>query len=283
MNDNSRCGLCGSKQAKIIHHGTRDIQDIDVLKCEECGLVRLSTFKQITDGFYEESGMRKNDDITRLSIDISMKNDFRRASSLDYMNKSVLDFGCGRGGFLRLARNYAARVAGVELEKKNREKLQKEGITVKSSIESFDEKFDIITMFHVIEHLVEPSSILQKLKKYLKEDGELIIETPNADEALISLYDCEAYKNFSYWGCHVYLYTSDTLEELLRRNGFKINWSSQIQRYPMVNHLYWLSNGKPGGQNIWCDMKSEIIEKEYQKMLEKRKICDTLLISVSPK
>lgn len=85
MNNNNRCVLCGSDIAKIIPHGTRDIEDIDVLKCEKCVLVRLSSFDQITDGFYEASGMRQSADIAKMSIEVSMKDDFRRASFLSKM------------------------------------------------------------------------------------------------------------------------------------------------------------------------------------------------------
>lgn len=82
-----------------------------------------------------------------------------------------------------MARSYAKSVAGVELEKATREKLMADGIRVTDSIDKFDEKFDVITMFHMIEHLVNPTEFLQKIKEHLEEDGELIIETPNADEA----------------------------------------------------------------------------------------------------
>lgn len=109
----------------------------------------------------------------------------------------------------------------------------------------------------------------------------MIIETPNADDILLKLYDCDAYKRFTYWSCHVFLYTTYSLELLLKRVGFKINWSRQIQRYPLSNHLYWLTEGKPNGHNIWKNIDSEILKTEYARILEKEKMCDTLLISVS--
>lgn len=276
-----KCIICDCEEFKQIHRGTRDINEIDVLKCKSCGAVRLSSFNQIFDGFYEKSGMRQDKQINRLTEE--SKDDIRRASYFvnDYFNKSILDFGCGKGGYLKIARNYAYKAAGVELEKAPKEQLISEGIDVRSNINDFTEKFDFITMFHVIEHLVEPMEWLHAIKEHLNEEGELIIETPNADDILLTQYDCEAFKNFTYWGCHVRLYTSKTLEKLLTSVGFKIKWSKQIQRYPLANHLYWLKEGKPGGQNIWKDLTSEVLNAEYERILAKKGMCDTLLLSAT--
>lgn len=199
----------------------------------------------------------------------------------DYFQKSILDFGCGKGGYLRMARNYANKVSGVELENEPRKQLVSEGIDVRSSIGEFNEKFDFITMFHVIEHLIEPDEWLQEIKNHLSDGGELIIETPNADDILLQQYDCDAFKDFTYWGCHVRLYTSKTLESLLTAAGFQIKWNRQIQRYPLANHLYWLKEGKPGGQNIWNDLSTDVLNAEYERILAEKGMCDTLLISVT--
>ena len=61
-----KCIICGGEEYIKIHHGTRDIEDIDVLKCKKCGIVMLSSFQQIYDGFYENSGMPENKEIAKL-------------------------------------------------------------------------------------------------------------------------------------------------------------------------------------------------------------------------
>lgn len=277
-----KCIVCGGEQFELIHHGTRDIPDVDVYKCCQCGGSQLSTFSQITDGFYENSGMHQNIEIKSLSDVQILEDDIRRSEMLKEFKGKILDFGCGGGGMLRSLMPTNPMVYGVELEDCMRDMLNANGIVCKSDINEYtDTEFDVITMFHVIEHLTEPYQILSDIKRKLKHGGQLIIETPNGDDALIQLYQCEAFKNFTYWGCHVFLYTSESLEFLLKKAGFSINWSRQIQRYPITNHLYWLSHQKPGGQNVWKDMNSDTIDKEYQKILESKKLCDTLLISVS--
>lgn len=79
----------------------------------------------------------------------------------------------------------------------------------------------------------------------------------------------------------MYLYNEETLTMLLTKVGFKINWIKQVQRYPLANHLYWLSKGKPGGQNNWEFLNNDTLIKAYQKALESQKMCDTIMCSVS--
>ena len=278
-----KCIVCGNDKFELIHHGTRDIKNVDVYKCMCCGGNQLSSFDHITQGFYEHSGMYQNNNIKNLSNEAAITDDLRRITMFaqDFMGKTLLDFGCGQGGFLRLAQNYAQKVYGVELEETSRNLLNKDGIKTESDINQFSQKFDVITMFHVIEHLTQPYEFLKLIREKLDDNGQLIIETPNANDVLISRYNCEAFKNFTYWGCHVFLYTSYSLELLLKQAGFKINWSKQIQRFPISNHLYWLSKEKPGGHNIWKDMNLEELNHAYARVLEKNNMCDTLLLSVS--
>ncbi len=110
-----------------------------------------------------------------------------------------------------------------------------------------EDKFDAITMWHILEHLENPQNILKRLSRFLSEDEKIIIEVPNANDALLSLYGCKAFQNFTYWEYHLYLYTMETLKRLLNETGFHIDFITQAQRYPLSNQLYWLTNGIPGG------------------------------------
>ena len=102
-------------------------------------------------------------------------------------------------------------------------------------------------MFHVLEHILDPKSILSELSDMLADDGQIIVEVPNADDALLTLYDNEPFSNFTYWSCHLFLYTAKTLQMLFDQMNLKANYIKQIQRYPLSNHLHWLSNGTQGG------------------------------------
>lgn len=274
------CFLCGSKSSTVIHKGTRGGHNaIDVLRCVSCGLVRLSEAIDDVDEFYQNSGMRdqlvETPEKTRITTRVDDERRFRFVENM-IEGKSVLDFGCGDGGFLHRAKKIAAKIQGVELEQAMREGLNKEGIPCSESIDELG-TFDVITLFHVLEHLEEPIAYLEKLKKHLNKDGMILIEVPNANDALLSLYNSEAFADFTYWHCHVYLYNNETLRMLVKKAGLRVKFMEQIQRYPLSNHLYWLSQGKPGGHQKWAFMNDAQLDKQYGYLLAKLGIADTVI------
>ncbi len=280
------CYLCGSKKYSMIHKGVRGNDSINVLKCSECGLVRLSDFPSDLDSFYKDSVMRKDESMDfNIIRNEAMEDDQRRYHMMRPMitNKSILDFGCGAGGFLEYSAKVACKAYGVEPEDAMRSRIRR-GITCYPSIQSIDEslkgKLDVITMWHVLEHLEDPSSILGELASYLSSTGKIIIEVPNADDALITLYDCTAFQDFTYWEAHLYLFTNETLRIVVERAGLRIHFMTQIQRYPISNHLYWLTEGKPGGHAKWSMMDSGALNRSYGDKLVSLGIADTILAEI---
>lgn len=283
-----QCLICGSGKFKCIHKGTRDISDINVMKCEECGMVQLDCDQYNTEQNYRRGGMLKNtyaaitdhmEDMTWESwLQETCRDDDRRYALLREMcnEKSILEFGCGNGGFLRRIKKVSREAVGIELMDIARDNLAKEGITAYRSINEIEHTYDVICMFMVIEHLNHPDEILRKIYDALRPGGFFICETVNADDALISKYECEAFKDFTYWSEHVMLFTSKTLEKLLQRNGLKTKQNTQLQRYALSNHLYWLSKGKPGGHMKWEMFNDKEVNVAYEKILINEGTADTL-------
>ena len=114
----------------------------------------------------------------------------------------------------------------------------------------------------------------------MTKDGKIIIEVPNADDALLTLYDCESYKNFYYWKCHLFYYTAKTLQDVCLKSDLSIDYVKQVQRYPISNHLAWIRYGKPGGHHILNYLDSDILSKEYESRLASIGKCDTLIARV---
>jgi len=137
-------------------------------------------------------------------------------------------------------------------------------------------KFDIITLFHVIEHLPRPKVLLAKLKNLLTKNGKIIIETPNSDDALISLYKNKSFMDSTFWSCHLFLFNQKTLEETAKQSGLQLDSITQIQRYPLANHLHWLAKSKPNGHQEWAFLDSKKINALYEKQLRLLGMCDTL-------
>ena len=273
------CFLCGSSEFKMIHKGVRGGGTIDVLRCNDCGLVRLSEVMDAPDEFYRESGMRDGcvESLEKLRLE-TRDDDGRRFCFTKKMitNKNVLDFGCGDGGYLLRAKEVASEVCGVELEASVRAALQKEGFQCYERIAEVGQ-MDVVTMFHVLEHLPNPVEALHEIMDHVVPNGMLIVEVPNADDALLSLYQCEAFADFTYWKCHIYLYTMDTLRLLVKKAGLQVKFMRQVQRYPLENHLYWLSQGKPGGHFKWGFMGNEQLNRQYEAMLANLGIADTII------
>ena len=287
--ENKACYLCDNTELELIHRGTRDNPNINVTKCKNCGLVFLSSFNHVSNEFYEDSGMQNNAKIDfeewqrKTYIDDKRRYEFLKN---EIIGKKVLDFGCGNGGFLELTTDITNKSSGIELDKQSIEYLNKKNIKTTKDISEQNDKYDIITMFHVIEHLDNPILFLNNIKRYLEPNGQLIIETPNANDVLLSKFKSEEFANFTYWSLHLILYTTETLIKLLEKAGYEIKWETQIQRYPISNHIGWLSKKQPLGfceNNEFTIFNDKKLNKEYERVLRENKMCDTLLISAIPK
>lgn len=276
------CYLCNSEKIGIKHKGVRDNPNINVKECQSCGLVSLDSFLHISDSFYEDSKMHNFPISIDEWLNQTKNDDSRRINDLGDLirNKTVLDFGSGNGGFLIKAKELSKEVMGIEPEKQFKSFFKDNGIRIYDTIDQLksDMFFDLITAFHVFEHLKDPLATLKNLMNHLSDDGQIIIEVPNADDALLSLYDCDSFAKFTYWSQHLFLFNENTMKDLVAQSDCKLNWIKQIQRYPISNHLYWLSKGLPGGHKKWTSLDK--INHHYVEVLRQKKICDTIMVSI---
>lgn len=162
--------------------------------------------------------------------------------------------------------------------------LNSEGIKCFHSLEhakkELKEMMDVISLFHVLEHLEDPITYLRGLEELLTDDGVMVIEVPNADDALLSLYECEKFADFTYWESHLYLYNNTTFRMLMDKANLRIRFLGQIQRYPLSNTMYWLAKGKPGGHKEWAMLSNERLDSEYESALARLGIADTIIAVV---
>jgi len=273
--------LCDSKNHKKRKGSVRDSAPLSVLECKSCSFVFLSANLHTDEAFYKEGNMHGNLNVETW-LETTKKDDHRRFESLKkkIKDKNILDFGCGNGGFLRLARNAAKKAEGIELQENLQNYFIKNNLKVYKNINQTEEKYDYITLFHVIEHLASPKKMLAKLAQNLSDGGEIIIETPNSDDVLLKAYKNKGFSNFTYWSCHPYLFNEKTLKKLVEDSGFKVTSFERIQRYGLVNHLYWLIFNKPGGHKKWARFDFGFINFIYGKILSLFKMTDTIVIKI---
>lgn len=278
-----KCMLCDSDEYKYRKGKVRDNDDLKIVECENCGLVYLDSFEHIDNHFYEESGIHDKIDFSKWQK-TTLIDDERRFNFLKnrLSNKTVLDFGSGNGGFINLAKDVTQYACAVELENAVIPYYGERKIDLYKSIKETEKKFDIITSFHVLEHLKKPHEILIDMKKYLEENGKIIIEVPNANDALLTIYKNIPFSEFTYWSCHLFLYTEHTLKILAKQCGLNVDFIKYVQRYPLSNHLYWLSHGKPGGDKEWGSfIDSPELTSAYEAQLSSIGATDTILCQFS--
>lgn len=275
------CYNCNEKNIATIHKGVRDNKDLDVLCCKNCGLLFLSGDSHIDNQFYTDGGMVKNLDLQKW-IENTKPDDERRFYALknEIKDKIIVDFGCGNAGFLNFAKEECKKAYGVELQKDFCEYFEKCNLVVFDSLEKLDEKADIITMFHVLEHIKDPVKTLAEISKYLSKDGKIIIEVPNSQDVLLKLYKSKSFADFVYWSCHLFVFNEKTLKQTVQKAGLKIKKFRYIQRYTMMNHLYWLLKNKPGGHKVWAKYDCKLINFFYSLVLKLTKMTDTIEIIV---
>ena len=176
-------------------------------------------------------------------------------------------------------------IKDLELEERVQEHYKNSTIKIWNSIDDIKlnckESFDLITSFHVFEHLIDPISTLKSLTSLLKEGGEIVIEVPSSEDALLTLYKSESFSKFTYWSQHLFLFNQETLALLVKKANLKLNWVQQVQRYGLSNHLYWLSNNLPGGQKKWTFLNSSLLDELYASQLASVGKCDTIMASIS--
>jgi SAM-dependent methyltransferase len=178
----------------------------------------------------------------------------RRAADFGHLirGKRWLDFGCGLGGMLNEMAADAASATGLEPNRDRAAIVAANGHRVVAGAAELEaESLDVITLFHVLEHLADPLGVLRELRTRMAPGGAMLIEVPHARDALFTLYDCEPFKAFTFWSEHLVLHTRTSLRLLLAAAGFGDIEITGYQRYPLANHLYWLSRSRPGGQEKW--------------------------------
>lgn len=278
-------GLIGSDITPY-HPSTRDRADIGVYMCRETEVIFLGADPSALAQHYRDKGV-ENDGKTSASdvagtrvISATLQDSRRRFEDFrDLMvNRSVCDFGTGHGLFMRAAKEVAREICGVELNSIHVARLKQDGFRVEPSVEAYDQdQFDVVTLFHVLEHLAEPVEMLQSIRTRMKSGGRLVIEVPHARDFLHRTLGSDAFKNFTFWSEHLVLHTAESLRRTIQLAGFRNVTVKGYQRYGLENHLHWLVKNKPGGHEAWAHLHEAGLNAAYGHLLQSIGQTDTLL------
>lgn len=135
----------------------------------------------------------------------------------------ILDYGCGAGDFLAYAKTKKLQVLGVEpneiARKIAQEKVGKNSV-LNSELKEISTTFEIITLWHVLEHIPNLYEFIQQLNSHLNPNGKIFIAVPNYKS-----YDAKFYKN--YWAAydvprHLWHFSPESMDLLFNSFGMKI-------------------------------------------------------------
>jgi len=231
------CDLCGSEDYEILFTTKRNRWTSTIVRCLKCQLVytnpRLESreLKQFYNAESYFTGVcEENDKIGRNYVDINneMAMAFERLLWLDRFKKPPGDFlevGCATGANLLAAKELGWKTTGVEISKFAtafaREHLGLNVIT--GNLEDcgfFDESFDAVGMYQVLEHVPSPMEILRAVRRILKKGGILAVDVPDFGSRLSRKLG----PNSPHLAPpeHIYHFTPGTLKALISKAGFDV-------------------------------------------------------------
>ena len=216
------CLLCGSDKSRIFDE--REMHEYSVVNhiCSECGFIYMSPrmSEDELDNFYKEhyrTLYQGQEDPTTANL----KTQILRAEDLhSFAQKHTgkiarfLDIGASAGLLMEaFQNNNGSDVVGIEPGDSYRKHAQKKGLTLYPSLEVMkkagEEKFDLISMSHVLEHVSDPKEYLSNLRELLNANGCLLLQVPN-----VSWHE-------SFEVAHLTSFSPHTLQEMVRSVGFK--------------------------------------------------------------
>lgn len=250
-----------------------------IILCNKCDLAMvgmvpskrdvIKTVNKVGESFYSHYLTEKNsydEYFTRRIKEISI-----------YKSKgNLLEIGSGPGLFLQIAKKYGWMTTGIELSKEAVRLNRKHGIDVRyGTLETAKigkKKYDVICAFQVIEHVRNPLLLLKQMTKKIEKDGIIMIVTPNRKGLSATLSGRFWYDYYNRE--HLYFFSTKSLENLVKRSGFKLLYSGKensrkisiyYQWKRMINYYY-----TPGTKMYSFLLKSEPFVKLIDKFVSIR-------------
>lgn len=237
----STCPLCHSHRYSVLvpyqHIGLRKY-GCNLVCCKDCGhfFTEIPETADLED-LYENDQYELVD--TRRSIfgrliSFDVKSALRQLESIKPLRQglSILDFGCGKGVFLHFAAERGWRAIGIETARKRAE-FARSNYGLEVITDEYSDglihggPFDVITLFHVLEHMPSPRELLKMLvEQNLNANGVLVVEVPRFD----SFQSVVAGRSWIHLDPprHLSHFTTDVLLRMLRDLGFHVVVSRQF-------------------------------------------------------
>ena len=197
---------------------------------------------------------------------IALKNKLKLINAQSPKGK-LLDIGAGTGDFLSVAKKDGWQTVGIEPSAKAKDIAIKKGVSFAADLASLeDNSFDIITMWHVLEHVPNLEEYISELKRLLKPNGTIVIAVPN-----FKSYDAKYYGEF--WAAfdvprHLWHFSKTAIQKLFATQNIQL-----VAVLPMKFDSYYVSllseKYKNGSMNFfnafWIGFKSNQYGKKKKE------------------
>ena len=242
-----KCRLCGGGNLRLYYtQGSRD--QYRFYKCPDCRLVNLDLSDGMDQAKYTEVYIDPED--------MSRKHNIFQKATYDFIKSRIrkpgrlLDIGCGNGHLLLEARDDGWKVEGLELSQAYAEAIRERldiAVTV-ADLFDFDvpeEKYNLVVMRHVLEHIPDSIAALRKIRSLLKPGGGAVLEFPNIEAPELR------WKRFlrragihrkryqdGYRPGHCNEFCRESFQYLVDRTGFRLVEWRTYSSTPMLDPLY---------------------------------------------
>ncbi len=269
------CPICNSirnKEFLLCKDHTVSRETFAIVQCESCGFKFTNPRPEENElGKYYKSADYVSHSNTKKGFINATYQSVRKYTLLKklqliskfYKTGKILDIGCGTGEFLNTCKNAKWQTFGIEPDSDARKMAIKNyalDVREEAELNKFeDESFDIISMWHVLEHVPKLNERVEELKRLIKPNGVIIIAVPNCNSL-----DAKIYAN--NWAAydvprHLYHFTPKDIETLFKKVDLKV-----FRILPMVFDSFYVSmlseKIKTGKTNIirstWNGLRSNI-------------------------
>ena len=244
-----------SKQIFDLHHNP----EFDLLiTYPKPSLEELPSYYESEDYISHTDGKRSLfEKLYQFIKNIALKNKLKLINSQSQKGK-ILDIGAGTGDFLVVAKKDGWEITGIEPGEKPRNIAIQKGVSFVNNLSDLaDNSFDVITMWHVLEHVPDLDLQIKEIKRLIKPNGSILIAVPN-----FKSFDANYYGKF--WAAfdvprHLWHFSKTAIEKL-----FAIEKLQLVKVLPMKFDSFYVSllseKYKNGSMNFfkafWIGLKS---------------------------
>jgi SAM-dependent methyltransferase len=238
-----KCNLCGADNASPLFRKKDKLkisgEEFGVVKCRRCGLLYLNPrpgqggiARFYPDRYSWKEGLEARSSLTRLVRGMEKRYRYNLLKGeatkvIQFAERpagKLLDVGCGTGDRLDVFRSFGFETFGVEISGSAdyAAGIMKLDVRKGDLFEARfpDAFFDVITLYHVLEHTHDPFSVCKEIARILKKDGRLVIQVPNVDS-----WQCRILRK--RWAAFdvprdLYYFSPKILQALLAKAGFEV-------------------------------------------------------------